>query len=77
MISEGERERRGSPALRYPICTYMIRTPELEIYARIGITKEAYEKLRKIKLAKKQSMAKIVTDLILDLDYKILSELNK
>lgn len=44
----------------------MIRKPELEIAARIGITPEAYDVLRRIKKRKKQSMAKIVSDLIIN-----------
>jgi predicted CopG family antitoxin len=43
----------------------MIRPPELEIAARIGITPEAYEVLRRIKKEKGQSMVKIVSDLII------------
>lgn len=43
-----------------------IREPELEIAARIGITPEAYQILRKLKVEKKQSMVKIVSDLILE-----------
>jgi predicted CopG family antitoxin len=43
-----------------------IREPELEIAARIGITPEAYKVLRKLKAERKQSMVKIVSDLILE-----------
>ena len=41
-----------------------IREPELEVGARIGVTPEAYEILRKLKAARKQSMIRIVSDLI-------------
>jgi AmiR/NasT family two-component response regulator len=44
----------------------MIRKPELEIAARVGITPEAYDKLRKLKTKRKQSMIKIVSDLIIN-----------
>lgn len=40
------------------------RQPELEIAARIGITPEAYKVLRKLKAERKQSMVRIVSDLI-------------
>ncbi len=43
---------------------YIYREPEIEIAARIGIDKEAYDILRKIKKSKKQSMVKLVSDLI-------------
>lgn len=42
-----------------------IREPELEIAARIGITPEAYKILRQLKKDKKQSMIKIISDLII------------
>jgi hypothetical protein len=42
-----------------------IREPELEIAARIGITPEAYKILRKLKVEKKQSMVRLVSDLII------------
>jgi predicted CopG family antitoxin len=42
-----------------------IRKPELEIKARIGITPEAYKVLRKLKRSKKQSMVRLVSDLII------------
>lgn len=45
-----------------------IREPELEIAARIGITPEAYIVLRKLKAERKQSMVRIVSDLIIKLD---------
>lgn len=50
------------------ICTYMstYREPELEIAARIGITPEAYKVLRKLKAERKQSMVRIVSNLILN-----------
>ena len=52
------------------MCTYMIiRKPELEIAARIGITPEAYHKLRLMKKKKKESMVKIVSDLVLAADH--------
>jgi hypothetical protein len=41
-----------------------IRKPELEVAARIGITPEAYKILRRLKKVKKQSLIKIVSDLI-------------
>jgi predicted CopG family antitoxin len=43
-----------------------IRPPELEIAARIGITPEAYEILRAVKKRDKQSMVKLVSDLIIE-----------
>lgn len=49
----------------------IIREPELEIAARIGITPEAYIVLRKMKKDRKQSMVKIVSDLILSLEGKV------
>lgn len=49
------------------ICTYMaIREPELEIAARIGITPEAYAILKQQKKKRKQSMVRIVSDLIIN-----------
>ena len=49
--------------------TYIaIREPELEIAARIGITPEAYQVLRQMKIERKQSMVRIVSDLIVRLD---------
>jgi AmiR/NasT family two-component response regulator len=42
-----------------------IREPELEIAARIGITPEAYRALRKAKIDRKESMVKIVSDLVI------------
>lgn len=42
-----------------------IREPELEIAARIGITLEAYKILRMLKVEKKQSMVRLVSDLII------------
>jgi hypothetical protein len=45
--------------------------PELEIAARIGITPEAYKVLRKLKTERKQSMVRIVSDLILNVEEKI------
>lgn len=42
-----------------------IREPELEIAARIGITPEAYKVLRKLKVERKQSMVRIVSELII------------
>lgn len=47
-----------------------IREPELEIAARIGITPEAYKILRQWKKDRKQSMIKIVSDLILTQESK-------
>ncbi len=48
------------------IITMAIRLPELEIAARIGITPEAYKILRKLKVERKESMVKIVSDLIIN-----------
>jgi hypothetical protein len=42
-----------------------IRPPELEIAARIGVTPEAYQILKKQKKQRKESMVKIVSDLII------------
>lgn len=44
-----------------------IREPELEIAARIGITPEAYVVLRKLKAERKQSMVKIISDLVINI----------
>jgi hypothetical protein len=38
---------------------------QLEIFARIGVTEEAYDLLRKEKRRSKLSMAKIVSELII------------
>lgn len=40
------------------------REEELKIYARVGVTKEAYELLRTEKKKRGESMAKIVCNLI-------------
>jgi predicted CopG family antitoxin len=47
---------------------YIYRKSMLDIYARIGITKEAYEKLRRLKKSQKESMAGIVSQLIMNQD---------
>ena len=67
-----EREGGYYKAIYYHIWTYMYtREEELEIYGRIGVTKEVHEILKKVKkdLAKKgvkESMAKIVCNLIIE-----------
>lgn len=53
------------------------RKPELEIAARIGITPEAYKLLRKLKTAKKQSMVRIVSDLIQQYGDETLREMHR
>lgn len=42
------------------------REEELEIYARIGVTEEAYDLLRKEKKNQKLSLAKIASQLIIE-----------
>ena len=41
------------------------REEQLEIFARVGVTKEAYELLRKEKRRSKLSMTKIVSELVI------------
>jgi hypothetical protein len=43
-----------------------IRKPELIVFKRVGLTKEAYDKLRELKKTKRQSMVNIVCHLILN-----------
>lgn len=53
---------------------FTYREPELEIAARIGITPEAYKVLRKLKAERKQSMVRIVSNLILNEEVSELRE---
>lgn len=42
---------------------------QLEIFARVGVTEEAYNLLRKEKRRTKLSMAKIICNLVLNADF--------
>lgn len=43
-----------------------IREIELEVYARVGLTKEAYDILRRLKKERKQSMTRLISDMVVD-----------
>lgn len=59
------RKRRGRNKMAI-YCLFMEhRKPELEAYKRVGLTRQAYEKLREIKKKKKKSMMQIICELIL------------
>lgn len=55
----------------------MYREPELEVGARIGVTPEAYEILRRAKRQKDQSMIRLVSELIIKYENEMVQPKSK